>query len=180
MDPVGAVKPKKKKTTESSKTSKALGAAVQTGRIKIMEIKKSNKRNTHLEVEFNDRRQTVYVTTRLLANVFGIKVEDDVERRLRYLMPLTAEATLQGNKMIYIRVNPNLETSECASTSGLVAEKQQPDTDQQKSSQPDERDGLTFYSIKEVKSFPDKTEVSVEGKVTKVSLNQRSYLQATR
>ncbi|XP_031162584.2 uncharacterized protein LOC116054974 [Sander lucioperca] len=111
MDPVEAVKPKNKtekqdsslKTAKSSKTSKALGAAVQTGRIQIMEIKKSNKTNTHLEVEFNDRRQTVYVTSRLLANIFGIKVEDDFEKSFRYLMPLTAEATLQGNKITDIK-----------------------------------------------------------------------------
>ncbi|XP_028451493.1 uncharacterized protein LOC114566869 isoform X2 [Perca flavescens] len=111
MDPVEAVKPKKKtekqdlllKTAESSKTSKASSAAVQTGMIKIMEIKMTNKTNTHLEVEFNDRMQTVYVTTRLLANTFGLKVEDDFERRLRYLMPLTAEATLQGNKITDIK-----------------------------------------------------------------------------
>ncbi|KAF1378106.1 hypothetical protein PFLUV_G00186660 [Perca fluviatilis] len=107
MDPVEAVKPKKKtekqdvslKTALSSKTSKTTSAAVQTGRIQIMEIKMTNKTNTHLEVEFNDRRQTVYVTTRLLANTFGIKVDDDLERRLRSQMPVTAEATLQGNKI---------------------------------------------------------------------------------
>ncbi|KAF1378103.1 hypothetical protein PFLUV_G00186630 [Perca fluviatilis] len=111
MDPVEAVKPKKKTekqdvsliTALSSKTSKAPSAAVQTVRIQIMEIKMTNKTNTHLEVEFNDRRQTVYVTTRLLANTFGLKVEDDFERRLRYLMPLRAEATLQGNKITDIK-----------------------------------------------------------------------------
>ena len=73
-----------------------------------MGIKKSNKTNTHLVVEFNKRKRNVFVTTRLLANAFGLKVDDDIERRLRSQMPLTAEATLQGNKMIYIRVIPNL------------------------------------------------------------------------
>ncbi|KAF1378112.1 hypothetical protein PFLUV_G00186720 [Perca fluviatilis] len=72
------------------------------------------------------------------------------------------------------------ETSECASTSGSVAEKQKPDTDQQKSSQPDKPDGLTVYSIKEVKSFPDQTYVGVKGTVTKINHVQKIQLKSTK
>ncbi|XP_035846692.1 uncharacterized protein LOC116054973 [Sander lucioperca] len=135
MDRVGAVETEKTdeqdsslKPVESIKTFKVLSAAVQTGRIKIMEIKKSNKTITHLEIEFNGRRQTVFVTTQLLANAFGLKVEDDFERRLRYQMPLTAEATLQGRKVTDIKkmdpvgdVKPDQKTEEQDSSLKLAA-----------------------------------------------------------
>ncbi|XP_039632761.1 uncharacterized protein LOC120543673 isoform X2 [Perca fluviatilis] len=116
MDSVGDVTMEQKtenkdvslKPAQSTKTSKAQSAAVQTGRIQIINIKKSNKKKTHLVVEFNGRMRTVFVTTHLLANAFVLKVDDDIERRLHSQMPLTAEVTLQGSKITDIRVNPNL------------------------------------------------------------------------
>ncbi|XP_078122674.1 uncharacterized protein LOC144528097 isoform X8 [Sander vitreus] len=136
MDPVGDVKTEKKteeqdlslKPVESSKTFKVPSAAVQTGRIQIMRIKKSNKTNTHLVVEFNKRKRNVFVTTRLLANTFGLKVDDDFERRLCCQMPLTAEATLQGKKVTDIKkmdpvgdVKPDQKTEEHDSSLKLAA-----------------------------------------------------------
>ncbi|XP_035846722.1 uncharacterized protein LOC118492966 [Sander lucioperca] len=126
MDRVGAVETEKTeeqdlslKPVESIKTFKVLSAAVQTGKIQIMGIKKSNKTNTHLVVEFNKRKRNVFMTTRLLANAFGLKVEDDFERQLRYQMPLTAEAKLQGKKVTDIKkmdpvgdVKPDQKTEE--------------------------------------------------------------------
>ncbi|TDH05402.1 hypothetical protein EPR50_G00142620 [Perca flavescens] len=136
MDCVGAVETEKKteeqdlslEPVESIKTFKVPSAAVQTGRIQIMGIKKSNKTNTHLVVEFNKRKRNVFVTTRLLANAFGLKVEDDFERRLRYQMPLTAEAKLQGKKVTDIKkmdpvgdVKPDQKTEEQDSSLKLPA-----------------------------------------------------------
>ncbi|XP_032365047.1 uncharacterized protein LOC116679498, partial [Etheostoma spectabile] len=80
-------------------SEEGLSPAVQTGRIKIFVITKSDKTNTHLVVEFNGRLQTVFVRTRLLANAFGLEVDDGFERRYRYQMPLTAEASFMGIKL---------------------------------------------------------------------------------
>ncbi|XP_037605683.1 titin-like isoform X3 [Sebastes umbrosus] len=109
MVPVGAVKPQQTVTQESfmqatgSMETKVQSAAVQTGRITIIRIKRSNKFYTHLVVEFNDRLQTVFVTTRLLANAFGYIANDDFMERFSYEIPLTAEAKIQGNKIIEIK-----------------------------------------------------------------------------
>ncbi|XP_034746767.1 uncharacterized protein LOC117956033 [Etheostoma cragini] len=111
MDPVGDVKPEQKtegqdaslKPAAPPKTFKVLSAEVQTGRIQIVEIKKSNKTNIHLLVELNGRKRTVFLTNQLLANALGLEVEEDVERRLRHQMPLTAEATLQGRQITDIK-----------------------------------------------------------------------------
>ncbi|XP_039632755.1 uncharacterized protein LOC120543670 isoform X2 [Perca fluviatilis] len=150
MDSVGAETMEQKtenkdvslKPVESSKTSKAQSAAVQTGRIQIMEIKtsKKKKKNKKLVVEFNGQMQKFFVTTRLLANAFGLKVDDDIERRLRSQMPLTAEATLEGNKITDIRVNPNLEMSERTSLSGSLAEKQKPDAGKKRKREEEEEE----------------------------------------
>ncbi|XP_054481503.1 uncharacterized protein LOC129113308 [Anoplopoma fimbria] len=116
-DPVGTKKPKQKteqkeplnisslslKSAESPETSKVQSEAVQTGRIKIMGIKSSNTRNTHLEVEFNGGPQTFYVTNRLLADVFGFKAEDDFTGRFSRETPLTADVQIKGNKITEIK-----------------------------------------------------------------------------
>ncbi|TDH05428.1 hypothetical protein EPR50_G00142580 [Perca flavescens] len=157
MDSVGAETMEQKtenkdtslKPAESSKTSKAQRAAVQTGRIKIMEIKtsKKNKKNKKLVVEFNGQMQKFFVTTRLLANAFGLKVDDDIERRLRSQMPLTAEATLQGKKITDIRVNPNLEMSERTSTLGSLAEKQKPDAGKKRKREEEEEEEEEWIDV---------------------------------
>ncbi|XP_074466303.1 uncharacterized protein LOC141752341 [Sebastes fasciatus] len=109
MLPFGAVKPQQTMTQESfmqptgSMETKVQSAAVQTGRITLIRIKRSNKFYTHLVVEFNDRLQTVFVTTRLLANAFGYIANDDFMERFSYEIPLTAEAKIQGNKIIEIK-----------------------------------------------------------------------------
>nr|XP_033491399.1 uncharacterized protein LOC117262502 isoform X1 [Epinephelus lanceolatus] len=107
--PAGVVKPKQEmqnsslKPAESTKTPKVQSAPVQTGRIKILRMKMSNKTNTHLEVEFNDQTQTFFITTRLLANTLGFRADDDLALRLFFELPLTADAKIQGNKIIEMK-----------------------------------------------------------------------------
>ncbi|XP_033491399.2 uncharacterized protein LOC117262502 isoform X3 [Epinephelus lanceolatus] len=107
--PAGVVKPKQEmqnsslKPAESTKTPKVQSAPVQTGRIKILRLKMSNKTNTHLEVEFNDQTQTFFITTRLLANTLGFRADDDLALRLFFELPLTADAKIQGNKIIEMK-----------------------------------------------------------------------------
>ncbi|XP_078028789.1 uncharacterized protein LOC117262502 isoform X8 [Epinephelus lanceolatus] len=103
--PAAVVKPKQKteKPAESTKTSQVQSAPVQTGRIKILRLKMSNKTNTHLEVEFNDQTQTFFITTRLLANTLGFRADDDLALRLFFELPLTADAKIQGNKIIEMK-----------------------------------------------------------------------------
>ncbi|XP_034406786.1 uncharacterized protein LOC117743114 isoform X1 [Cyclopterus lumpus] len=117
MDPVGVKKPKHKteqqetlnlsspslKPDETTKTSKVPSEALQTGRVKIIGIKVSNTRNTHLDVEFNGELKAFYVTTRLLADAFGIKANDDFKEIFSSLMPLNAEAQIQGKRIIAIK-----------------------------------------------------------------------------
>ncbi|XP_049897274.1 uncharacterized protein LOC126388283 isoform X6 [Epinephelus moara] len=104
-DHVGVVKPKQKteKPAESTKTSQVQSAPVQTGRIKILRLKMSNKTNTHLEVEFNNQMQTFFITTRLLANTLGFRADDDLALRLLFELPLTADAKIQGNKIVEMK-----------------------------------------------------------------------------
>ncbi|XP_049447310.1 uncharacterized protein LOC125897888 isoform X4 [Epinephelus fuscoguttatus] len=104
-DHVGVVKPRQKteKPAESTKTSQVQSAPVQTGRIKILRLKMSNKTNTHLEVEFNDQVQTFFITTRLLANTLDFRADDDLAWRLLSELPLTADAKIQGNKIIEMK-----------------------------------------------------------------------------
>ncbi|XP_034406790.1 uncharacterized protein LOC117743114 isoform X2 [Cyclopterus lumpus] len=117
MDPVGVKKPEPKteqqetlnlsspslKPDETTKTSKVPSEALQTGRVKIIGIKVSNTRNTHLDVEFNGELKAFYVTTRLLADAFGIKANDDFKEIFSSLMPLNAEAQIQGKRIIAIK-----------------------------------------------------------------------------
>ncbi|XP_039632757.1 uncharacterized protein LOC120543671 isoform X2 [Perca fluviatilis] len=246
MDRVGAVETEKKteeqdlslKPVESIKTFKVPSAAVQTGRIQIMGIKKSNKTNTHLVVEFNKRKRNVFVTTRLLANAFGLKVDDDFERRLRYQMPLTAEAKLQGKKVTDIKkmlklLEAKWETALSSILEELTEEEfrkmlfnlvkipQGVKTGKAREYIPDlivqhygtegsisvideimkkiprndakvqkllhpfveelkKRLEEKVYSIKEVKSFPDQTDVGVKGKVTKINHVEKIQLKSTK
>ncbi|XP_068587733.1 titin homolog [Cebidichthys violaceus] len=116
MDPVGAKTPKQKTERResldlsslslnpavSTKPSKVQSDAVQTGRIKIIKIQSSNKRNTHLEVEFDGRQQQVFLTNRLLAEAFPVRADEDFTETLS---GMTAEVKIQGNKITEINKN---------------------------------------------------------------------------
>ncbi|XP_070773631.1 uncharacterized protein [Enoplosus armatus] len=102
--------PDTKKTTSNLKGSCELGTkakarqpdnktaphpAVLTGDMKLLRIIKVNKKNTHLEAEFNNQLGTFYVTSRLLAKALGFKLEGDLLGE----MPLSVQVKIQGNKI---------------------------------------------------------------------------------
>lgn len=78
--------------------------AVQNVKIKITRIIKCLKTKFHLEAEFNSKQQKVAVTSRLLSKATGLKLQDDVEEKLLNLMPISAEAKIQGNKITEMKI----------------------------------------------------------------------------
>ncbi|XP_044077205.1 uncharacterized protein LOC122887769 isoform X1 [Siniperca chuatsi] len=88
---------------KSCQPAKVQSAAVQTGVIKIVGIKKVNTKNTHLEAEFNSQLQTFFVTSRLLEEACGFKLEGDFKERLVSKMPLSVEVEIKGNKITSIK-----------------------------------------------------------------------------
>lgn len=54
----------------------------------ITGIIKSTKTKFHLETEFNNRQQTLVVTSRLLAKAFGFKLEGEKHVKMAYICRL--------------------------------------------------------------------------------------------
>lgn len=77
-------------------------AAVKNVRILIIGITKANKKETHLEAEFNSQVQAFVVASHLLAKAFGVRLEGDFEERLLQKMPLSADAEVQGSEIVKI------------------------------------------------------------------------------
>ncbi|KAK2882298.1 ribonuclease kappa-B isoform X1 [Channa argus] len=77
--------------------------AVQTERIKITKIIKSNKTYTHLEAEINRRQQKLMVTNRRLAKAFGFTPAEDFKEKLCSQMPLTAEVKMEMERIKSIK-----------------------------------------------------------------------------
>lgn len=74
---------------------------IQKGRIKIVAVAKVTKRETHLDVEFNQQLHTFVTSTQLLAKAFDVKLEGDFKQSLLSKVSLSAEyeVEIRGNKI---------------------------------------------------------------------------------
>ncbi|XP_035761318.1 uncharacterized protein LOC118453813 [Neolamprologus brichardi] len=83
-------------------TNEVQSAPVHTGRVKIKAVKSFNTRNTHLVVEVKKQLKECFVSTRLLAEALGYKMDEGVEARIREAVPISAKANMQGKKITAI------------------------------------------------------------------------------
>ncbi|KAM8742051.1 uncharacterized protein AB9X84_019219 isoform 4-T4 [Acanthopagrus schlegelii] len=114
-DPVEPVKPKQRKTQKqdlsqkpagSTKTSTVQSAGSQSERIEIEGIAKATKTETHLEAFFRDEMHRCVVASRLLAKAFGFDLDGDIEKKLLDIIPVSADAVIQGGKIKKLTAAP--------------------------------------------------------------------------
>ncbi|MEQ2253940.1 hypothetical protein ILYODFUR_037690 [Ilyodon furcidens] len=86
-------------STDFTRTTKVQSAAVQNVVLTIIGIIKSDRISTELEGEINNQVKMFVVASPLLAERFGLSLEDDFEPKLLERIPFPAEAEIQGNKI---------------------------------------------------------------------------------
>lgn len=83
---------------------------VQSGskseRIKIEGIAKATKKETHLDAFFRSRMHRCVVASRLLAKAFGFKLEGDIKEKLLDIIPMSADAVIQGGQIKELTAAP--------------------------------------------------------------------------
>ncbi|XP_030603065.1 uncharacterized protein LOC115792605 [Archocentrus centrarchus] len=87
----------------ATKTPKGQRAPVQTGRIKIKAVTATKKTNTHLVVTVKRQLKELFVKTRLLAEALSCQMDESVEARIRDALPISAEAKMEGKRIIEIK-----------------------------------------------------------------------------
>lgn len=70
--------------------------------IEIIGIVDVQKTQTQLEVKLDQKIQTLTVASRLLAEAFGVKQDEDFQERLVRALPVLAEARIEGKKITKI------------------------------------------------------------------------------
>ena len=81
-------------------------AGSQSERIKIAGIAKATKTETHLDAVFRDEMQRCVVASRLLAKAFGFDLDGDIEKKLLDIIPVSADAVIQGGKIKKLTAAP--------------------------------------------------------------------------
>ncbi|XP_026213295.1 uncharacterized protein LOC113160307 isoform X2 [Anabas testudineus] len=86
-------------STDFTRIFKVQSANVQNVEIEIVGITKANKMGTELEANINGSVQTLVVDSPLIAKVFEIKLNGNIEEKLLDKMPLSAKAKIKGSKI---------------------------------------------------------------------------------
>lgn len=76
---------------------------MQNVRIEIIGITKADRLQTELEAEISGNLQTLVVDSSLLAKVFEVKLNGDLEEKLLHEMPFSAKVEIKGSKINQIR-----------------------------------------------------------------------------
>ncbi|XP_036975494.1 uncharacterized protein LOC119031252 isoform X2 [Acanthopagrus latus] len=93
-------------STGFTKIQKVQSAGSQSERIKIAGIAKATKTETHLDAVFRDEMQRCVVASRLLAKAFGFDLDGDIEKKLLDIIPVSADAVIQGGKIKKLTAAP--------------------------------------------------------------------------
>lgn len=72
---------------------------IRNMKIEIVAIIKAQKRETRMEVKLDQKIQTLMVASKLLAEAFGLSLEEDFQEQLLRALPMVAEAQIEGNKI---------------------------------------------------------------------------------
>ncbi|XP_042287067.1 uncharacterized protein LOC121910102 [Thunnus maccoyii] len=84
-------------STDFTRIYKIKSAAMQNATIEIIGIIKANNMETQLEASVNNQVETLVVASKLLAKVFGVRLEGDLKNRLVQKIPLSAHVDIQGS-----------------------------------------------------------------------------------
>ncbi|CAB1316381.1 unnamed protein product [Coregonus sp. 'balchen'] len=86
-------------STGRTRIYKVQPATLETVRLSIEAIEKCTKMEVTLEAETDGKLRTFIVASEILVQTYGIKLQGDFEKRLLKIMPLSAEAKIQGNRI---------------------------------------------------------------------------------
>ncbi|XP_038137465.1 uncharacterized protein LOC119781157 [Cyprinodon tularosa] len=86
-------------STDLTKINKIESAEVQKVTINIMGISKADKIMTELDVEISNQMKMLEVSSPLLAEVFGLCLDDNFQSKLLEKIECELEAEIQGNKI---------------------------------------------------------------------------------
>ncbi|XP_035998548.1 uncharacterized protein LOC105920624 [Fundulus heteroclitus] len=90
-------------STDYTRIYKVQSAAVQNVTVKIEGVIKAGGMESELEVEINHQLNTFIMSSRLLADALGIKLQGDFEDKLLEMLPFTGKAEIQGNRILKLQ-----------------------------------------------------------------------------
>ncbi|XP_010776749.1 germinal-center associated nuclear protein [Notothenia coriiceps] len=79
-------------------------APLQTRKIKVITLLRTNKTNAHLQVQFEDGLQEVYGKTEVLSEGMGFKSVEEFNKGFFHMLPLTVTAHMQGKRILEMRM----------------------------------------------------------------------------